>query len=164
MMNLDVMLGLSDPALVTRWFVHMPDIDSPFNCIVESVEATFEKVAPVARYARGTSYYYPGAAEVDAITLNIYEYHDFRVSKYLHGLLQKVRKPNGAYGVPKDYKRLIYAHLYHLDKDEAVAKLTFKGAWLTDQAALSLNYESETDRIIRSATFSVDRVDLEFTA
>lgn len=156
-MNLDVALGLSDPALITRWFVHLPDITDPFQTFVESIELPFPKLAAKPRYGHARNTYYPDMEDIDAITVNMYETDKFDAQQYVQRWYDKVRDRNDNYGVPRDYKRRLESHLFHRDRNEPVAKVVFTGAWPTDRNPISLNYEDVTGRIIHGFQLQVDR-------
>lgn len=162
MITLEQVLLMKDPALISRWFIRVPEMTSPYECVAESAELSFPRTPPKGRHYQGTERFYPDFRTIDGITINFYETWDFQTTRWLQKWRNKVRKPNGNYGVPADYKRDIFADMYRLDENRPILTLKLTGCWPTDKIPYSLTYDDEVGRVTCGVLFSVDDNDEEY--
>lgn len=125
--------------------------------IVESISFIHPRISNIPRFGYATNVYYPGFEEVEACQITFYETVNYQVTRYLENWRRRVRHQDGSYGMPGEYKRNIIFNAYGYYNDVVQAmqgELT--GCWPVDQGAYQYNY-SESNRVVVSATFSVDR-------
>lgn len=164
MLTMEAALAIKDPALQSRWFIRVPDISSPYECVAESAEISFTRMPQKGRHYQGRERFYPDFVSIDSVTINFYETWDFQTSRWLKKWRSRIYKSDGAFGVPAEFKRDIYADMYRLDSNTPVLTLHLIGCWPTDKIPFSLTYDDEVGRIQCGVMFSVDDNDEEFVA
>lgn len=159
MITLGNALLVKDPALACRWWVQVPTdtVSSPFECIAENIEISFAKTPAKGRHFQGTQRFYPDIRDIDSVTITFYETFDHQVGKWLQRWRSKINRDDGSYGYPVDYKKDILAHMYRLDANEPVLTYKLEGAWPTDRATITMNYDDEVARVQVISVFSIDK-------
>ncbi len=163
MMDLARLLQLKDPALTTRWFVRVANLEGGEELIAETIELSFPGFSPETRVAHGSERHYPGRMTVEPAAITFYETYDYLTTKALDRWRKLVRNPDtGAYGMPAVYKKVIYAYLYGLENNSHMLTAIMEGCWPTTQQAMSLQYDDDTGRQKIPVSFSVDRFTLKY--
>lgn len=152
-------LRLPEPALQGNWFVNLPGVAPRSGLVVESADPTYPEIPANARQGGGTNTYYPGLADIDGMSLILYETDNHDVHKYIHDWRKLIfDNSNGFYGVPADYKRNVIVEYFSIDSERPVLTSEYVGCWPTDQQAYNLTYDSIDGRLTLSVTLSVDDV------
>lgn len=149
-----------DPALKFRFYVHVPDVDDMYSCVVDTISATFPKVPAKARFGGGSNTYFPDTNDIDGLSITFYEAYDYRVTAWLSRWRAKVVKPDGTYGLPPEYKRDITVMMFNYSVETPVMTMTYKDCWPTDQNPFALSYEDSEGRLQVEAQFAVDNLEL----
>lgn len=153
-------LNAPDPALKSRFYVYVPDITDLYQCVVETIQPTFNKIPAKPRFTAGRNEYFPDNNDIDGLSITFYETFDFKVTAWLSRWRSKIVHPNSTYGLPKEYKRDILVHVYSYDSEHPLIIMKYIGCWPTDQNPFNLAYEDETGRLQVDAQFSVDGLEL----
>lgn len=159
MLNFTSAINIKDPALVSRWFLSVPDVEGPYHCIAETVELPFDKNQPKGRHFQGTQRFYPDFRDIDGVTVVFYETHDFQVTRWLNNWRKQIYRSNGTFGLPSEYKKSMYAYMYSLTSNSPILTYHIRGCWPTDKIPYNLTHEDEEGRIQTACLFSVDGVD-----
>lgn len=149
-----------DPSLKSRFYVYVPDTNDPYHCVVETINATFNKIPAKPRFGGGSNTYFPDNNDIDAITITFYETYKYQVCAWLSRWRALIVKPDGSYGLPPEYKRDFRVALFNYNNEEPTLTLTYKGCWPTDQNPFALAYEDAEGRLQVEATFSVDNLEM----
>lgn len=160
MLTREAIQQIKDPARNGRWFVLFNNASDPYECIAEQAELVFEEIQPKSRYVAGSQKYYPDNATLSAVSMTFYETYDYQVTRYMNRWRSLIRRDDGFFGLPADYKRVIDAQLYYPNRNSPVLTVRYTGCWPTNQGAFALTYDDEEGRLQVPVTFSVDRVQL----
>lgn len=150
-------LGAPDPANTSLWIVRVPFNSSDVFIAAETFTATTTKIPAEARFSGGRNNYYPGTADIDALSVSFYETHDYQVTKWLKKWRDLVEL-DGIYGLPAVFKKTIYLFAYSKFNTKPERTFTYKRVWPTDRGPYEYNQDAE-GRVILQAQFSVDRVE-----
>lgn len=158
-MDRNTAFAIADPALTSAWIIRAPFITSQIEVVAEQVTATTYKVPAQARFTQGSNQYYPGTGNIDGLSITFYETHDFRTSEWLMAWKKMVFDPStGFYGLPVNYKKVLYVDLYSQFQTAPIRSLKYTGVWPTDQGPYELSYSEATGRTTIQAQFSVDNL------
>lgn len=159
MLNFTSALLVKEPALVSRWYLQVPDVSGPYECIAESVELSFEKNQPKGRHFSATQRFYPDFRDIDGTTVVFYETWDFQVTKWLTRWRKQVYRSDGTYGYPVDFKKKMTAYMFNLSSNEPILAYELTGCWPTDKVPYNLTFEDSEGRLQTACIFSVDGCD-----
>jgi len=154
-------LDAPEPALAHRFFVRIPDMHDPQECIVDAIDMTFHSVQAKGRHMQGAQKFYQDMKDIATVTITFHETYDFRVTKYLQRWRNKVVDKDGNFGAPIEFKRDIFVDLLGLETNDPQLTFILKDAWPTDKSPFNLSYMDEATPLQVVATFSVDGNDPE---
>lgn len=155
-------LDAPEPALTHRFFVRIPNMQYPMECIVDSIDIVFHSVQAKGRQTQGSQKFYQDMKDIATVTIVFHEAKDFRVTKYLYKWREQVVDKDGNFGAPVTFKRDIYVDMLSLETNEPVLTFLLKDAWPTDKSPFNLNYMDDNVPLQVSSTFSVDGNDPQF--
>lgn len=147
--------NILDPAMQGRWYVVFPFTENPERLLVEVAQPPHAKILPVPRYYGGSMRFYPGAVEIDPISLTFYETKDYFATRLINAWRSKVFNPQTKrFGLPAEYREDIEVHFYGPEKSSApIMTFRYVDCWPSDQMPFDLNYGEIDGRLTVPAQF-----------
>jgi len=112
-------IGLNDvagiePAMLHRFLVHISGFDKYVGgdtrmatVRAANVNVTHPNTTSEGIFGYGTKEYFPAFTDIDSFTIGFVEDASFTITKALYQWKQEVVDPNGFYGTPSQYKKVV---------------------------------------------------------
>jgi hypothetical protein len=158
-LNRSEAMRMPDPALQGRWLVVLPDVgDGVSKLFVETIQTTFYKTPAKSRGQQGSNSYYPDLADIDGLTMTVYEDHLHSAARALQKWANLIYDADtGYYGLPVNYKKDVIVFHYGLENTSTpLLTETYKGCWPTDRMRNEQNYSEIDGRLTLNITLSAD--------
>lgn len=158
-LTLNDFVGLGDPQLNTNWDIFLPDIEGQnVSNLATGIEFNTEASEATPRFFDSSKKYYAGFSDVASFSIDFFEDDEHNVFKYITAWKQLIKDGNGAYNLPKIYKKEITAFLL-TNTREIAATYKLTGCFPVGTSPLSFTSEA-ADAIRPNQEFSVDSVTL----
>ena len=163
MLNIEDIRGRTDPQLQFRFRVSeiilAPEVRIYSNYI-ESYSYSYDDITMDPVPFKHGFLKYAGNNITPPFSLDLYE-DQFSSTQYaLQYWRSLIKRPDGTYSYPSEYKRDIVVHTYVGDVDDSPAGIiTARGAFPTNSNPIRMSY-SESGRVIISQAFECDSIDI----
>lgn len=167
--SLEDMLAREDPAWQFQWSVDSivaPPGMSPLpvgcrrpNDFIEAVDVVFPGAQQETNIERGSNVYYTGYMDAPTFTLTMFEYHDWRVTRWLETWRKCIyNQETGFYGLKDEYAGACVISLLDLGRSTALVRAKVMGIWPTQTQPIQLAGMGE--RVVIQQEFSQDDIEV----
>lgn len=166
--TLEQLMAREDPAWQFQWSVDAivsPMGTLPAGCrrpddFIEAFDVVFPGAQPEDNSERGKNAYYAGYMDGSTFTLTFFEYHDWRVTRWLEQWRKRIYdSESGCYGVKDEYAGQAVVSLLDLSRRAPMIRALVKNIWPTQTNPIQLGGLGE--RITIQQEFSQDDIEVE---
>lgn len=165
--TMEQVLAHEDPAWQFQWSVDAivsPMGTLPAGCrrpddFIEAFDVVFPGAQQESAVERGKSAYYTGYMDAPTFSLTLFEYHDWRVTRWLEQWRKRIYDPEtGCYGVKNEYAGKAVISLLDLARKQPLVRAKVMGIWPTQTNPIQLGGGGE--RITIQQEFSQDDIEV----
>ena len=167
--TLEEVMSHSDPAWQFQWTMDsivappgMPPL--PVGCrrpdeFIEAVDVVFPGAQQETNVERGSNVYYTGYMDAPTFSVTMFEYSDWRVTRWLELWRKQIYdQETGFYGVKDEYAGMCVISLLDLARRTPLVRAKVMGVWPTQTNPIQLAGGGE--RIIIQQEFSQDDIEV----
>lgn len=167
--TMEQVLAHEDPAWQFQWSVDsivappgMPPL--PPGCtrpdqFIEAIDVVFPGAQQETNIERGSNVYYAGYMDAPTFSLTLFEYHDWRTTRWLEMWRKCIYdQTTGFYGVKDEYAGMCVISLLDLARKQPLVRAKVMGIWPTQTNPIQLGGEGE--RITIQQEFSQDDIEV----
>lgn len=167
--TMEQVLSHEDPAWQFQWSVDsivappgMPPL--PPGCtrpdqFIEAFDVVFPGAQQEINSERGSNVYYTGYMDAPTFSLTLFEYHDWRVTRWLEMWRKCIYDPaTGCYGVKDEYAGGLVVSLLDLSRKRPLIRAKMMGVWPMQTNPIQLGGGGE--RVTLQQEFSQDDIEV----
>lgn len=163
--TMEQLMAREDPAWQFQWSVEA--IVSPMGVLpagcnrpddfIESVDVVFPGSQQETHVERGSNVYYTGYMDAPTFSITMFEYHDWRVTRWLEAWRKRIYDTeSGCYGLKDEYAGYCVISLLDLQRNTPLVRAKIMGIWPSQTNPIQLGGLGE--RITIQQEFSQDDI------